>query len=127
MKFNTSAVILSVRDVQASMNYYREKLGFRDYFTFGDYGGMMIGDVEVHFAGPSIQSNRVTGESSVYIFCEGVDEYYHLLEATGAMIVDPIMSYPYGMRDFVVEDPDGNLLTFGQQIDTEGRLVYKDN
>ena len=116
MKFRSSAVILSVRDIDSSLEYYKRVFGFREYFRYGDYAGMQVGEVEIHLAGPSIQSNRVTGESSVYIFCEGIDEYYEQVESNGAMIVDPLMSYDYNMRDFVAEDPDGNLLTFGEQI-----------
>ncbi len=116
MNFKSSAAIFSVRDIDSSVEYYKRVFGFREYFRSGDYAGMQLGDVELHLAGPTIQSNRVTGESSVYVFCEGVDEYYDLLEHNGAMIVDPIMSYDYNMRDFVAEDPDGNLLTFGELL-----------
>lgn len=125
LKFTGSSVILSVKDLDAALTYYRDVLGFRDFFRYGDYAGMMLGEVEVHLAGPTVQSNRVTGESSVYVFCEGVDDYYKAIAARGATVVDPIMSYPYNMRDFVIEDPDGNLITFGQLTDEEGKLIFK--
>jgi hypothetical protein len=31
------------------------------------------------------------------------------------MAQSPPKDYDYGMRDFVVEDPDGNLVAFGQE------------
>ena len=38
------------------------------------------------------------------------DEY----RQAGADIVDPVASRPYGMRDFVVADPDGHRFTLGR-------------
>jgi hypothetical protein len=32
----------------------------------------------------------------------------------GADIIDPVASRPYGMRDFVVRDPDGHRFTLGR-------------
>jgi len=34
-------------------------------------------------------------------------------EESGADVVDPVASRPYGMRDFVVRDPDGHRFTLG--------------
>jgi hypothetical protein len=36
------------------------------------------------------------------------------LQEAGADVVDPVASRPYGMRDFVVRDPDGHRFTLGR-------------
>lgn len=125
MKFHSSAVIFKATDLDTSISFYKDVLGFSDFFKFGDYAGLTLNNIEIHIAGPSILPNRVTGKSSVYIYCEGINEYYEEVSLKGANIADPIMSYDYGMRDFTIEDPDGNLITFGQSIDNEGNLVLK--
>jgi hypothetical protein len=36
----------------------------------------------------------------------------------GADVIDPVASRPYGMRDFVVRDPDGHRFTIGRGEET---------
>jgi uncharacterized glyoxalase superfamily protein PhnB len=42
-----------------------------------------------------------------------VDSLYADVIARGADIPKPPQDYDYGMRDFLLYDPDGNQLTFG--------------
>jgi uncharacterized glyoxalase superfamily protein PhnB len=44
-----------------------------------------------------------------------VDAYHADVKKKGAKIETELESYEYGMRDFNIEDPDGNILTFGQE------------
>jgi len=125
MKILSSANVLSVKDVQSSLNFYKNVLGAKDYFSFGDYAGVLLGLVEIHLAGPSVDLRRNEGQGSIYFFCENVDEYYVDFSSKGAKIIVALDNQPYSMRDFVIEDPDGNLLTFGQEIDKEGKLIFR--
>jgi uncharacterized glyoxalase superfamily protein PhnB len=125
MKILSSANVLSVKDVQSSLNFYKNVLGAKDYFSFGDYAGVLLGLVEIHLAGPSVDLRRNEGHSSIYFFCENVDEYYKDFSSKGAKIAVALDNQPYSMRDFVIEDLDGNLLTFGQEIDKEGKLIFR--
>jgi uncharacterized glyoxalase superfamily protein PhnB len=52
--------------------------------------------------------------SVVCVFCKGVDALHDDLVARGANITRETMTHPYGMRDFIVTDPDGHQLIFGQ-------------
>jgi uncharacterized glyoxalase superfamily protein PhnB len=47
------------------------------------------------------------------VFSDEVDTYCAAAKARGAEIALEPTDEPYGMRDFVVRDPDGNVLTFG--------------
>jgi hypothetical protein len=50
---------------------------------------------------------------SSYVYVEDPDALCAEFEESGADIVDPVASRPYGMRDFVVRDPDGHRFTLG--------------
>jgi hypothetical protein len=50
---------------------------------------------------------------SSYVYVEDPDALCAEFEESGAAIVDPVASRPYGMRDFVVRDPDGHRFTLG--------------
>ena len=52
-----------------------------------------------------------------------VDALYQELKSRGARILNEPKDYPYGMRDFDINDLDGNQLCFGmeskQQLTTQ--------
>jgi len=52
------------------------------------------------------------GPISVYVEVEDVDGYHGRVTAAGAEVIEPIWDAPWGLRQFSVLDPDGNLTTF---------------
>ncbi|MBU0595252.1 VOC family protein [Candidatus Bipolaricaulota bacterium] len=52
------------------------------------------------------------GPISVYIGVADVDAHHERLAAAGANIIEPVWDAPWGLRQFSVLDPDGNLTTF---------------
>jgi uncharacterized glyoxalase superfamily protein PhnB len=118
MKTHGSATAFQVCNVDASLRFYVESLGFSQRFRFGDYAGVVHGDAQIHLSGPKATNKRAIGQGSIYIFCDNVDAYYTEISAKGVKSQAPPKDYPYGMRDFVVEDPDGNLVAFGQECVT---------
>ena len=113
MKTRHAAPVFQVADLEASLKHYTEVLGFSPDFRFGNYAGVTLGDVCLHLCGHTIHQ-RPIGGGTVYIFCaEPVDAYYAELVSRGAKLIAPPKDYAYGMRDFIVADPDGNHLAFG--------------
>jgi catechol 2,3-dioxygenase-like lactoylglutathione lyase family enzyme len=117
-----AAPVLHVSDVEKSLDYYRNALGFEESFRYGTtYAGVQHGSVSLHLAIGGGEYNRPIGASNVYFFLDSpaaVDAYYAEVVARGAKTDKEPQDYPYAMRDFAVFDPDGNILTFG--ADTEG-------
>ena len=52
------------------------------------------------------------GPISVYIGVKDVDAHHSRIVASGGDIIEPIWDAPWGLRQFTVLDPDGNLMTF---------------
>jgi len=52
----------------------------------------------------------------VFIFCDEVDSYFADIKSKGAIVKFAPMDEPYGMRDFMIADPDGNHLNFGCEL-----------
>ncbi|MBT5817972.1 MAG: VOC family protein [Proteobacteria bacterium] len=115
MKATGSSAVLSVSDFQAALAFYRDVLEFTIEFEFGEYAGVKTGDASLHLSSGNPKS---PGSGHVYFFCDEVDDYFHLIKQRGASIRRTIENSPYGMRDFEVEDLDGNILVFG--CDLEG-------
>jgi uncharacterized glyoxalase superfamily protein PhnB len=112
MKTQSSVVILHVSDLAASVKFYKEILGFTDDFKHDHYVGLKIGEAPIHLT--DMKSSRgPIGMGTVYFFCDEVDSYYAQIKAKGADLQGEPENQFYGMRDFIVADPDGNHLAFG--------------
>jgi uncharacterized glyoxalase superfamily protein PhnB len=113
-----AAPVFVVDDVKRSLEHYRKALGFRVEFTHGDpasYAGIERDNVTLHLQ-TARDSRRKAGHSAIYVFVTDVDELHRELKSRGARIVNEPRDYPYGMRDFDVQDLDGNSLCFGAAL-----------
>lgn len=115
MKPHGSATTFQVSDLDTSLKYYIVVLGFTEKFRFGDYAGVAYGEVQIHLSGPAATNKRQIGQGSLYIFCDDCDAYHEEVITRGARVQAPPKDYEYGMRDFVIEDPDGNMIGVGQE------------
>ena len=118
--FKAAAAVMVVTDLAASLAHYRDALGFDVSFEYGEppfYAGLCRDDVIVHLMHAS-QTSRMPGQSAIYAFVDEVDALHAQMKANGANVTQEPQDYPYGMRDFMVRDPDGNQLAFGTAIET---------
>ncbi len=114
--FAGSAALFAVEDIERALAYYRDALGFRIDFRWGEpaiYAGIARDEVCIHLQTAAL-SPRAPGQGALNVFVTDVDALHAEFAARGARIVRPPQDYDYGMRDFDVLDPDGNDLCFGQ-------------
>jgi len=110
-----AATVFVVTDMTKSVGYYRDVLGFRVTFEYGQptfYACLCRDEVALHLIA-SAQSKRLPGNGGISVFVRDVDTVYAELLARGAKLLGQPQNYDYGMRDFDVVDLDGNQLTFG--------------
>src|SRR6266571_5022121 len=92
---------LPVADVERAQQHYRDALGF-------EIGAVSRGDVAIFF-----RKRKPPFEPAVHwVFAEDIDASYQELKSSGANIVDPLEKKPWGLRQFTVEDLDGNRFYF---------------
>ncbi|MES3024561.1 MAG: VOC family protein [Pseudomonadota bacterium] len=112
---------LPCRSVAATTAFY-QRLGFEGgaHEFNPEYAIMRLGSVEIHFF---THNQLVPAESSAgcYIRVLDVERVYRLfssskLPPTGIPRMDSLENKPWGLREFAVVDPDGNLLRIGQII-----------
>jgi uncharacterized glyoxalase superfamily protein PhnB len=115
-KFEQITPILRVRDVEASIAYYTERLGFTDCWQFGEppsFGGASRDGLEVQFC-RDCQGSPGTWLS---IWVDDVDALHAELAGRGADIVQPPTNFEWGVREMNVRDPDGHRIRFGMGTD----------
>ncbi|MFA9479061.1 bleomycin resistance protein [Phycisphaerales bacterium AB-hyl4] len=113
MKITGAATVLPVRDLEASLRFFIDHLGFAEEFRFGNYAGVQCERLMLHLSQQGNPNTAEPGTGCVYVFCDEVDQWYAQLNAAGVRTDGPPETYPYGMRDFLVFDPDGNQISFG--------------
>jgi catechol 2,3-dioxygenase-like lactoylglutathione lyase family enzyme len=112
MNISGAATVFQVKNIESAVSFYCDVLGFDMDFRFGNYAGVHMGECCLHLCAHHVWE-RPCGSGAVSVFCDAVDAYCAEVGARGAQIRLEPTDEEYGMRDFVVRDPDGNVLTFG--------------
>jgi len=113
-----------VRDVAASVAFYQQ-IGFAALRHDPEFAVVGLGDAHVLLADERLAGGQLRGASAsrgagvnIRIMVEDVDAMYGLAKAAGAPIVHDIADRSYGLRDFIMADPDGFMLRFASPVRT---------
>ena len=103
---------IPVSDVVASERYYRDVFGFKIGWTAEDesYAALYIERFELFL-------KRSDAPSPGHVCCvrvSDVEAVHAQMVSAGADVVSPLETKPWQMREFTVEDPDGQQLRIGQ-------------
>lgn len=114
MKMGRLIPMLPVRSMPASVEFYR-KLGFDVERRNDDWGWAMLRCDECRLmVDQSINVQpRAPRLSVIYLYPEDIVEYHRLVRSNGVSVPDLDVTF-YGMKEFRVDDPDGNRLWVGQ-------------
>lgn len=101
---------LPVADVELAQRHYSDELGFEiGWLEPGkEIGAVSRDDVAIFFRKRTPPFEPVVH----WVFAADVDAAYEELQRLGARIVEPLETKPWGMRQFTVEDIDGNRFYF---------------
>ncbi len=117
--------VLGVRDMQQTLAYYRDQLGFHVDFV--------AGEPPAHAricSTPTYQQGTVfirfeplaPGEEpspSVWLWLHvgsDLDRLYELYVARGVKAVQSPLDRPWGLRQFTIEDCNGYLISFSEEL-----------
>ncbi len=101
---------LPVADVERAQQHYRDILGFQIAWLLPDKGmGAVCRDNTAIFFRRRVGPFEATVH---WVFAEDIDATYLELKSSGANIVDPLETKPWGLRQFTLQDLDGNLFHF---------------
>jgi hypothetical protein len=107
--------ILRVSEFSASMAYYTEKLGFTKAWEYGEppsFGCVKRDSIELFLC----LGDQGQPGTWISMFVLNVDVLYEELCRRGAKVVRHPVDEPWGMREMLVEDPDGHTFRFGSGI-----------
>ena len=122
IRFRSIAPMLQSGDLQRTIDWYESVLGFRcvgreDAWCRLERDRVMLMFMRNDHLGPP----HATATQYIYL---------HDLDAFWASIKDKVKAewgpekMPYGMMEFAIKDPDGYLLSFGEELDKSGQRDY---
>jgi catechol 2,3-dioxygenase-like lactoylglutathione lyase family enzyme len=102
-------------DVEEALRFYVDRLGFTELFRHGEdpvrYGAVRRGDAVLHLW--LTEDPHLPQSSSCRIPVDDIDALYAEYLAVDAIHPNgPLVEQPWGTREFVAVDGDGNALRF---------------
>lgn len=119
--FIKSTPHLPVKDLQATIAYYRDTLGFTDEWTFGDKdGGIRRDELRLLFAEDAAFTNDINNSNHrlpLLWFVHNIEEIFTEFKNRQVEIADPLRTHSYGMREFAFIDINGYYIRVAEDVD----------
>lgn len=125
-QFNKLTPNLIVSDVAKSVAFYVDVLGFTRGMSVPDeapfvFASVTAGPVEVFFNAreaaekeyPSLAERPLGISGTLFVEVKGIEDYYASLQGR-VTVLTPLFTQWYGMKEFVIADPDGYILTIAE-------------
>lgn len=114
-QFYQGSPLLTVSDVAATADFYRNSLGFKTDpgGETPEYSVVWRDNAAVHLA---LGNEPPTGVR-IFFWVRDVNAFHSEVVERGVAINVPIETRSYGVRDFSIRDPNGVTLVFGQDWD----------
>ncbi len=117
--FSHAATVFPVRDLERSVAFYTQGLGFELTFSWEEpatYAVLKRGGVSIHLSLHDEQDQQIIPKGLLYIFVYDVNKIYQRCLAHRITIKNTLALQDYGMTDFDIVDPDGHSITFGRGV-----------
>ena len=121
LSFKEATPILDVESVEASMEHYVAKLGFTRNWDWPDdaedktFGSVANGDVAIFLA----ETKPPIKPTWVFYDVNDADTVHAAYVESGAKIREAPNDKPWGSREFLAEDLDGNILRIASPLPHE--------
>jgi len=112
---------LLVSDLESSIEFYTEKLGFDLDFRHEDfYAGIIKEGYSIHLklgspASDERQSKRDNEDLDIVFSVQGIEDLYEEYSTRSVEFTQPLRAMAYG-KEFYVADPDGYILGFLEEV-----------
>lgn len=114
----TLSAVLVVGDVARAIGFYVDKIGCIECFRVGDPPNYAAVEREALVLSlmPASRAPAALGQAHLHVMVTGLDDLHAEIAGRGVAIEVPPTDFDYGLREFSLRDPDGNRITFGEEI-----------
>jgi len=114
---------LFVADIKASCDFFTQKLGFAIVFVYGeppfyaqvkrDGAQLNLRCVDAPVIDPALRDRESLLSAAITVAAaDGIKQLFLEFQSAGIVFHQTLKQEPWGARNFIVKDPDGNLLLF---------------
>ena len=132
MKLTNLIPMLNVSNLEASLDFYKRALDFQvvspaEAITEWRWASIRSGDTKLMLSESDCNfelkqginpQQEVSWPSILYFYPDDVDALYAHITHQG-FTPTPLEITFYGMKEFSLQDPDGHLLSFGQEANAQ--------
>jgi len=117
MKLENVRPMLAVTNIDETIRFYRDVLGFACANQMDGWAALSRDNVELMVSLPNAHEpfEKPTLTGSIYFNTTDVDALWEQIKDK-VSVVYPIENFFYGMREFAIRDNNGYILQFGQEI-----------
>ncbi|HEX6943577.1 MAG TPA: VOC family protein [Gemmatimonadaceae bacterium] len=118
MRLTSFAPQLLVADLARSITFYH-RLGFAfgepwdGFYAIGQRDGLELHLKEALTSNAERQHRRDQDHLDAAAGVDGIEAFYAQCVTNGVSILKPLAPTAWGTKDFYIEDPDGNVISFG--------------
>ena len=117
MKINSLVPMLWTLDLNKTIEFYHQLLGFECINRIEGWAVLKKDEVELMFSLPNAHEpfDKIQFTGSFYFRPNNVAGLWQQLKDK-TTVVYPLEDFDYGMREFAIRDNNGYILQFGQEI-----------
>lgn len=122
MTFTRSNPLYPVTDVAAAIKWYGDVCGFEATFVHEgadgpNYAVLYRDTVSMHLVRATEAQHGVKPPAQAQLWVDdGLDELFENARRLNVPVLQPIQEQPWGHRDFMLEDPDKNVVWITQPL-----------
>ena len=122
-KFIKSGPHLPVKNLRLTLDYYRDKLGFTDEWTFADKdGGVRRDDLRLLFAEDNHFTNDINNNNHrlpLMWFVNNIEDVFAEFKKRDIELADDLRIHPHGLREFAFIDINGYYIRVAEGTEEE--------
>lgn len=123
--FSSAVPVIATSDVLGTVRYFEKTLGFRQQWIWGDppvYAGVRAGSALLYVThdpklASTIRERQLAPD--IFLWVSDIDSVYAHHRAARADIIEELAARPWGVRQYVVREPNGYLLKVAESQEQE--------
>jgi catechol 2,3-dioxygenase-like lactoylglutathione lyase family enzyme len=118
--FTNAVPVIATQSVEKTVAWFERTLGFERQWSWGDppvYAGILAGGAELYITEDvalfiAIEEQQLRPE--IFLWVTDIDAIYAQHRARGAEITEELTTRAWGLRQYVIREPNGYLLKIAE-------------
>jgi catechol 2,3-dioxygenase-like lactoylglutathione lyase family enzyme len=123
--FSSAVPVIATADVAGTVRYFEQTLGFKQQWLWGEppvYAGIKAGGAMMYVChdpelAATIKERRLGPD--IFLWANNIESVYRQHLANNAEITEELSARSWGVRQYVIREPNGYLLKVAESNETE--------